>query len=164
MTDMPRMTLLPVGNPDRRALDDLARDLGGMGFDVELAGRRALPQGAFDARRGHFHAPANLVSGGILRSLTTIPASGKRSSLRRVQSSHRHPDGPSGSANHRPRSARNESRPYAAFNGAEFRRLRPRRSQKSTKSWYLRNDTDSRVEFSAASTLPVLRLTGHLSP
>ena len=40
--------------------------------------------------------PANLVSGGILRSLTTIPASGKRSSLRRVQSSHRRPDGPSG--------------------------------------------------------------------
>jgi archaemetzincin len=44
---MPRITLLPVGNPDRRALDDLARDLSSMGFDVELAGRRALPQGAF---------------------------------------------------------------------------------------------------------------------
>ena len=56
MTDMPRITLLPVGNPDRRALDDLARDLSGMGFDVELAGRRALPQGAFDARRGQFRA------------------------------------------------------------------------------------------------------------
>jgi hypothetical protein len=27
MTDMPRITLLPVGNPDRRALDDLAHDL-----------------------------------------------------------------------------------------------------------------------------------------
>jgi hypothetical protein len=40
--------------------------------------------------------PANLVSGGIIRSRTTIPASGKRSSLRRVQSSHRRPDGPSG--------------------------------------------------------------------
>jgi len=25
MTDMPRITLLPVGNPDRRALDDVAR-------------------------------------------------------------------------------------------------------------------------------------------
>ena len=60
MTDMPRITLLPVGNPDRRALDDLARDLGGMGFDVELSGRRALPQGAFDARRGQFHADALL--------------------------------------------------------------------------------------------------------
>ena len=60
MTDMPHITLLPVGNPDRRALDDLARDLGGMGFDVELAGRRALPQGAFDARRGQFHADALL--------------------------------------------------------------------------------------------------------
>jgi len=60
MTDMSRITLLPVGNPDRRALDDLARDLGGMGFDVELAGRRALPQGAFDARRGQFHADALL--------------------------------------------------------------------------------------------------------
>jgi len=56
MTDMPRITLLPVGNPDRRALDDLARDLRGMGFDVELARPRALPQGAFDARRGQFRA------------------------------------------------------------------------------------------------------------
>ncbi len=31
-----------------------------MGFDVELAGRRALPQGAFDARRGQFLADALL--------------------------------------------------------------------------------------------------------
>jgi archaemetzincin len=60
MSDTPRITLLPVGNPDRRALDDLARDLIGMGFDVALAGRRALPQGAFDARRGQFHADALL--------------------------------------------------------------------------------------------------------
>jgi archaemetzincin len=60
MTDMPRITLLPVGNPGQRALDDLVRDLGGMGFDVELAGRRALPQRAFDARRGQFHADALL--------------------------------------------------------------------------------------------------------
>jgi archaemetzincin len=60
MTDMPRITLLPVGNPDRRALNDLARDLGVTGFDVELAGRRALPQGAFDARRGQVHADALL--------------------------------------------------------------------------------------------------------
>ena len=60
MTDMPRITLLPVDNPDRRALDDLARDLGGVGFDVDLAGRRALPQGAFDARRGQYHADALL--------------------------------------------------------------------------------------------------------
>ena len=60
MTAMPHITLLPVGNPDRRALDDLARDLGGMGFDVELAERRALPHGAFDARRGQFHADALL--------------------------------------------------------------------------------------------------------
>ncbi|MGP8231486.1 MAG: hypothetical protein ACLQL2_02320 [Methylovirgula sp.] len=45
MTDIPHITLLPVGNPDRRALDDLARDLSGMGFVIELAGRRALPQG-----------------------------------------------------------------------------------------------------------------------
>jgi archaemetzincin len=60
MTDMPRITLLPVGNPDRRALDDLARDLSGMGFDVELAGRRPLPRGAFDARRGQFDADALL--------------------------------------------------------------------------------------------------------
>ena len=58
MTDMPRITLLPVGNPDRRALDDLAQDLSDMGFIVELAGRRALPQRAFDARRGQFHADA----------------------------------------------------------------------------------------------------------
>ncbi|HWE16315.1 MAG TPA: hypothetical protein VG758_03925 [Hyphomicrobiaceae bacterium] len=56
MTGTPRITLLPVGNPDRRALGDLARGLEGMGFDVELAGRRALPRGAFDARRGQFHA------------------------------------------------------------------------------------------------------------
>jgi hypothetical protein len=28
MTDMPRITLLPVGNPDRRALDDLAPTCG----------------------------------------------------------------------------------------------------------------------------------------
>ena len=56
MTDMPRITLLPVGNPDRRALDHLACDLRGMGFDVELAERRALPRGAFDARRGQFRA------------------------------------------------------------------------------------------------------------
>jgi archaemetzincin len=60
VTDVPRTTLLPVGNPDRRALDDLARDLSGMGFDVELAGRRALPQGAFDARRNQFLADALL--------------------------------------------------------------------------------------------------------
>ena len=60
MTDMPRITMLPVGNPDRRALDDLARDLARMGFDVKLAGRRALPQGAFDAGRGQFHADALL--------------------------------------------------------------------------------------------------------
>ena len=60
MTNMPRITLLSVGNPDRRALDDLARDLGGMGFDVELAARRALPQGAFDAGRGQLHADALL--------------------------------------------------------------------------------------------------------
>ena len=60
MTEMPRITLLPVGKPDRRALDDLARGLGGMGFGVELAGRCALPQRAFDARRGQFHADALL--------------------------------------------------------------------------------------------------------
>ena len=59
MTDMPRITLLPVGNPDRRALDVLARDLSGMGFDVELVGH-ALPQVAFDARRGQFRADALL--------------------------------------------------------------------------------------------------------
>jgi archaemetzincin len=57
---MPRVTLLPVGNPDRLALNDLARDLSGVGFDVELAGLRALPRGAFDARRGQFHADAVL--------------------------------------------------------------------------------------------------------
>ena len=67
MTEMPRIALLPVGNPDRRALDDLARGLGGMGFGVELAGRRALPQGAFDARRGQLHADALL---GVARSIT----------------------------------------------------------------------------------------------
>ncbi len=60
MTYTPRIALLPVGAPDRRALDDLARDLSGMGFDVELAGRRALPHGAFDAKRGQFHAHALL--------------------------------------------------------------------------------------------------------
>ena len=58
MTDMSRITLLPVGNPDRRALDSLARDLRRMGFVVELAGRRALPHGAFDAGRGQFRADA----------------------------------------------------------------------------------------------------------
>jgi archaemetzincin len=60
MTGTPRITLLPVGNPDRRALGDLARDLEGMGFDVELAGRRALPRGAFDSGRGQLHADALL--------------------------------------------------------------------------------------------------------
>lgn len=65
MTEMPHITLLPVGNPDRRALDDLAQDLGGMGFVVELARRRALPQGAFDAKRGQFHADGLL---GMARS------------------------------------------------------------------------------------------------
>ena len=60
MIDMPRITLLPMGNPDRRALDNLARDLSGVGFDVRRAGRRALPEGAFDARRGQFHADALL--------------------------------------------------------------------------------------------------------
>jgi len=60
MTDMPRIALLPGGAPDRRALDDLARDLSGMGFDVELAGGRALPHGAFNARRGQFRADALL--------------------------------------------------------------------------------------------------------
>jgi archaemetzincin len=57
---MPRITLLPVGNPDRRALDDLARDLGGMGFHVQPARRRALPRGSFDAKRGQFHSHALL--------------------------------------------------------------------------------------------------------
>ena len=47
-----------MGNPDRRALDDLGRDLGGVGFDVELAGR--CRRGAFDTRRGQFHADAAL--------------------------------------------------------------------------------------------------------
>ncbi len=51
------ITLKPA---DRRALDDLARDLGGSGFAVELAERRELPQGAFDVRRGQFHADALL--------------------------------------------------------------------------------------------------------
>lgn len=60
MTDMPCITLLPVGNPDRRALDNLARDLGGMGFDVALVGQRALPERGFDAKRGQFHADALL--------------------------------------------------------------------------------------------------------
>lgn len=60
MTGMPRITLLPVGNPGQRALDDLVRELGGMGFDVQLAGRRALPLRAFDTRRGQFHADALL--------------------------------------------------------------------------------------------------------
>jgi archaemetzincin len=60
MIGMRRIVLLPLGNPDRRALDNLARDLKGMGFDVERAGRRALPRGAFDARRGQFHADALL--------------------------------------------------------------------------------------------------------
>jgi len=92
MTDMPRITLLPVGNPDRRALDDLARDLRGMGFDVELVGRRALPQGAFDARRGQFHADALLAlalsvrhsnrgcpsTGGPLRTSRAAPSARNR--------------------------------------------------------------------------------------
>jgi hypothetical protein len=56
MADMPRIILLPVGNPDRRVLDDLARDLSDMGFDVELIPPRALPQEAFDATRGQFRA------------------------------------------------------------------------------------------------------------
>jgi archaemetzincin len=60
MIGMPRIVLLPLGNPDRRALDNLARDLKGMGFDVERTGRRALPRGAFDARRRQFHADALL--------------------------------------------------------------------------------------------------------
>ena len=60
MTDTLRMALLPVGTPDRRALDDLAQDLKGMGFDIELVGRRALPRKAFDAVRGQFQAGAIL--------------------------------------------------------------------------------------------------------
>jgi hypothetical protein len=52
---MPRIAL-PVGNPDRHARNNLARDPKGMGFDVERAGRRALPRGAFDMRGGQFHA------------------------------------------------------------------------------------------------------------
>jgi archaemetzincin len=60
MTDMPPITLLPVGNPDRRILDNLALDLSGMGFNVELAERHALPQGGFDVRRGQYHADALL--------------------------------------------------------------------------------------------------------
>src|ERR1700730_17544982 len=40
--------------------------------------------------------PANLVSGGKLRSQTTIPASGRRIFLRRVHSSQRYPHGSSG--------------------------------------------------------------------
>jgi hypothetical protein len=60
MTGMPRIALLPVGYPDRHALDNLARDLKGISLDVERAGRRALPRGAFDTRRGQFHADALL--------------------------------------------------------------------------------------------------------
>ena len=44
---------------------------------------------------GKSSLPVNLVSGGILRSQTTIPAFGRRSFLRRVHSSHRHPHGSS---------------------------------------------------------------------
>jgi len=60
MTDMPRITLLPLGTPDRRALDWLAQDLKGMGVDVEVASQRALPREAFNALRGQFHAGAIL--------------------------------------------------------------------------------------------------------
>lgn len=60
MADMPRITLLPLGNPDHRALDELAQDLNSMGVDVEMADRRALPKEAFDAQRGQFHAGAIL--------------------------------------------------------------------------------------------------------
>jgi archaemetzincin len=60
MIGMPCIALLPVGNPDRRAFDNLAWDLKGMGFDVERAGWRVLPRGAFDARRGQFRADALL--------------------------------------------------------------------------------------------------------
>jgi archaemetzincin len=66
MTGTPRIILLPVGNPDRRAIGDLARDLCGMGFGVELAGRRALPHRALDASRDQFHADALL---GLARSV-----------------------------------------------------------------------------------------------
>jgi archaemetzincin len=70
MADMPRITLLPVGNPNRRAFDDLARDLRGGGFDVELAGRRALPHRAFHTGRGQFHADA------LLRLARSVTAEG----------------------------------------------------------------------------------------
>jgi hypothetical protein len=46
MTGMPRIALLSVGNPDRRALDNLARDLKGMGYDVPSAPGRARCRGA----------------------------------------------------------------------------------------------------------------------
>ena len=59
MTDTLRMTLLPMGTPDRRALDDLAQDLKGMSFDVELVGRRSAEEG-LDAVRGQFQAGAIL--------------------------------------------------------------------------------------------------------
>jgi archaemetzincin len=57
---MPHVALLPMGPLDRRAIDNLAQDLKGMGFVVELVGERALPREAFDVGRNQFHADALL--------------------------------------------------------------------------------------------------------
>lgn len=67
MTDMPRITLLPLGTPDRRALDWLAQDLKGMGVDVEVVAGRPLPREALDPIRDQFHADALLA---LARSAT----------------------------------------------------------------------------------------------
>jgi hypothetical protein len=65
---MPPIAVLPVGDPDRHALNDLARDPNGMGFDAIWPGGPALPREAFDAKRGQFHADALLGLAGSVRA------------------------------------------------------------------------------------------------
>jgi archaemetzincin len=68
MTVIPRITLLPLGALDRRAIDELVQDLKGMGVVVELVGQRALPREAFDSRRNQFHADALLTLAHSIRA------------------------------------------------------------------------------------------------
>jgi archaemetzincin len=55
-----RITLLPIGDPDRNDLDVLARGLATAGFEAVVGDRKQLPSDAYDSVRDQFLAHALL--------------------------------------------------------------------------------------------------------
>jgi len=51
-----RVGLLPIAGTDRSVLSDLAQDLSGRGFSVEILAEHPLPAGAHDTRRRQYRA------------------------------------------------------------------------------------------------------------